>query len=207
MKGSGPGGAWTKLARPESPRAVALPGRLDHRPLDIEPDNVGGAMALEQMQRYAAGAAANVEDRLAVERKALDHPVDLIRPARRQIAVAPQRLEEADGGVVIFRLGICRFDHRTPVPKPFEWWQSLAMSAKTQHHLLNIHSKWLDNTAMDMANSAHSGDHHGATKTNEERARWNEIMGCDRHRRRAQWFGQCLLFAARRARRARAGEE
>ncbi|WP_292404694.1 hypothetical protein [Mesorhizobium sp.] len=77
-------------------------------------------MALEQMQRDAAGAAAYVEDRLALERKALDNPVDLIRPARRQIAVAPQRLEEADGGVVILRLGIYRFDHQTLVQAHIE---------------------------------------------------------------------------------------
>ncbi len=116
-KGSGPGGAWTKLARSESPRAAArFLRRLDHRPFDVEAGGVGGTVALDQMQRDAAGAAAYVEDRLALERQAFDDPVDLVGPARRQIAVAPQRLEEADGGVVIFRLGVCRFDHLTSVP-------------------------------------------------------------------------------------------
>ena len=111
--GSGPGGAWTKSARSDRPRfAPRAARRLDHRQLDIEAGRMGGTMLLDQMQRDAAGAAADVEDRLALKRQAFEHPVDLVRPARRQIAVAPQRLQEADGGVVIFRRGVGRFDHR-----------------------------------------------------------------------------------------------
>src|SRR4051794_11453290 len=93
-----------------------LSGRLDHRPLDVEAGGMSSTVALHQMQRDAAGAAADVEDRLAPERQPFDHPVDLVWSARRQIALAPQRLEEADRGVVIFRLAICRFDHQTLSP-------------------------------------------------------------------------------------------
>ena len=69
-------------------------------------------MALDQMQCDASGAAADIEDCLSFERQTLDHPVDLLGSARRQIAIAPERFEEADGGIVIFRLGVRRFDHR-----------------------------------------------------------------------------------------------
>jgi len=47
------------------------------------------AVPFQQMQRDAAGAAADVEDLLALERQALDHAVHFLRPAGRQIAVAP----------------------------------------------------------------------------------------------------------------------
>ncbi|WP_263498789.1 hypothetical protein [Mesorhizobium sp. ESP7-2] len=83
---------------------------------DIKTGGVGSAMAFDQMQRDAAGATADIEDGPVLERKPLDHPVDLFRPARRQVAIAPQRFEEADGGIVIFRLGFHRFDHQPSAP-------------------------------------------------------------------------------------------
>lgn len=93
-----------------------LRGRFDHRSLDVEAGGMRRAMTLDQMQDNTAGAAAYVEDYLVPERKTLEDPVDFIRPARRQIPLAPQRFEEADGGVVILRRGISRFDHQTLVP-------------------------------------------------------------------------------------------
>ena len=47
------------------------------------------------------------------QRQALDDAIHLLRAAGRQVAFAPQRFEEADGGIVIFGLGFCRLDHRS----------------------------------------------------------------------------------------------
>ena len=60
--GSGPGGACTKSARSDRPRlcarrrAAAMTG-----PLDVEAGHMSGAVLVDQMQRDAAGAAADVE--------------------------------------------------------------------------------------------------------------------------------------------------
>ena len=93
------------------------PRRLDHRRLDIEAGGMGGMMGSGQMQRNAAGAAAQVKHALSLERQPGQHAVDLFRTAGRQIPLAPQRLQEADGLVVIFGCGI---DHTIEAPTR-EW--------------------------------------------------------------------------------------
>src|SRR6185312_8508443 len=52
--------------------------------------------------------------------------IHFIGTARRQISLAPQCLEEAYGGVVIFRLGISRLDHRFAASRPEILRQSLS---------------------------------------------------------------------------------
>ena len=111
-KGSGPGGAWTKLVLSGQALARGMrASRLDDRLLDVEARGMGGAVAGDQMQRDAACPAADVEHRLALERQPFQHAVDFVGSAGRQITLAPQRLQEADGRVVIFRFGVGVFDH------------------------------------------------------------------------------------------------
>src|SRR5262245_19272702 len=88
-----------------SRRAIARRG--DHRTLDVEAGDMAGTVPLDQVQRDAAGAAANVEDALAGKIEPGNHAVDLLRASGRQITFAPQRLEETDRRVVVFGR-ICR---------------------------------------------------------------------------------------------------
>ncbi len=104
-KGSGPGGAWTKSsAVGKAALGSAQLGRLDHRRLDVEAGHMPRAMRLDEVQRDAARAAADVEHVPALERQPVEHAVDLLGTARRQVALAPQRSQEADRRVVVFGL-------------------------------------------------------------------------------------------------------
>ena len=88
--------------------------RGDDRALDVEARHVSGAVPVDQMQRNAAGAAADVEHMAALERQSGDDAVDFLRPARRQIALAPQRLQETDRRVVILGQIDAVCAHRMP---------------------------------------------------------------------------------------------
>lgn len=50
----------------------SLPCRFDYRLFDIETDGASRAVPCHQMQRDAAGAAADIQDRLALEQQAFD---------------------------------------------------------------------------------------------------------------------------------------
>ena len=195
--GSGPGGACTKSARSERPRrcarsrAAAMTGRSTSKPVTCP-----APMLVDQMQRDAARAAADVEHALAFERQAGDDAVDLLRAAGRQIAVAPQRLEEADRRVVIFgRIdGACA--HRRHVSRHHVPAQSLAHKQENATVFVE-HS-------FNMAGQARLSC---AKSPARERSGGHEELGCHRHRRRTQRAGQRLLSAARRPRRAGRREE
>ena len=59
-----------------------------------------------QEQADAAGAATEVEDRFSGELYAFEHAPDLLGATGREISLAPDQLEKADMGFVIFRLVI-----------------------------------------------------------------------------------------------------
>ncbi len=116
-------------------------------------------MTAGDMQRDAAGPAAEIEDVPAGEIDAGKHPVDLLRPARRKIALAPEHAEEADRRLVVFRL------RRRPVPtrcrhglpafttRPAGAFSSAEILAHNQaiaRYLLNDHSEYLDNILLLM---------------------------------------------------------
>ena len=66
----------------------------NHRRLDVQPDYAGGAVPVGQQDRNPAGAAADVDDRLAREADSGQETLDLLRTAGREESVAPQRFEE-----------------------------------------------------------------------------------------------------------------
>ena len=111
---------------------------FNHRQFDVEAGRVPGGMLFDKMQRDAARAAANVEDAFARQREPMQHAVDFLRPAGRKIALAPQRFEKADCGIVVLRPCAMRIDHQQfPMPK---FSKAYSEPQKMQHSLLNIHS-------------------------------------------------------------------
>jgi hypothetical protein len=87
------------LRRPGLRRAFLRP--LDQAGIDIDADDARGSICLGQERRDPAGAAAEIEHRLAGQRHALDDGADLVRPARRHVALAPDQLQQRHQGVVI----------------------------------------------------------------------------------------------------------
>ena len=144
-KGSRPGGACTKARAIRQTLRRRHSARLfDDRQFDIEAGNMTGSMMLHQMQGDPACPATKVQHAFAGKAQSFDDAVHLFRTAGRQIPLPPQCLEEADCGIVIFGFNGAGMRH-------LEWIQTnkirhkpITAQTKTQAHLLNIHSIWLD---------------------------------------------------------------
>ena len=78
---------------------------------DVDADDSGGAVVLHQRHGDPTGAAADVEDRGAMQIQSLDDAPDLVGAAGRQVPLTPQPFEEGDitFSVVICVIGLHRF--------------------------------------------------------------------------------------------------
>jgi hypothetical protein len=73
----------------------------DHRPFDVEPHHAASAVPLGKVQRDPARPATDVEHPASRKVEPVEDPVHLLGASRREIAFAPERLEEADRGIVV----------------------------------------------------------------------------------------------------------